>query len=62
MVKPIISGPYKTFRRLNTEETFLEFERSTITIPMKGRRSPNEPWMEEEIKLKAFMRLEIYPG
>jgi hypothetical protein len=61
MVKPIISGPYKTFRRLNTEETFLEFEESTITIPMKGRRSPNEPWMEEEIKLKAFMRLEIYP-
>lgn len=61
MVKPIISGPYKTFRRLNSEETFLEFEGSTITIPMKGRRSPSEPWMEEEIKLKAYMRLEIYP-
>jgi hypothetical protein len=28
---------------------------------MKARRSENEPWMEEEIKLKAFMRLEIFP-
>lgn len=61
MPKPIISGPYRTFRRLNPDESFLEFEGSTITIPMKGRRSPNDPWMEDEIKLKAFMRLEIFP-
>jgi hypothetical protein len=61
MVKPIISGPYRTFRRLNPEESFIEFEGSTITIPMKARASANDPWMEQEIKLKAFMRLEIYP-
>jgi hypothetical protein len=60
-MKPIISGPYRTFRRLNQEETFIEFEGSTITIPMKGRRSAGDPWLEDEIKLKAFMRLEIYP-
>jgi hypothetical protein len=57
--KPIIQGPYRTFRRLNEDETFLEFEGSTITIPMKGRRGPAEPWMEDEVKLKAFMRLEV---
>ncbi|MGJ0535588.1 hypothetical protein [Methylocystis sp.] len=61
MVKPIISGPYRTFRRLNQEESFLEFEGSTITIPMKARATPSGPWMSQEIKLKAFMRLEIYP-
>ena len=61
MVKSIISGPYRTFRRLNEEESFLEFEGSTITIPMKARASANDPWMNQEIKLKAFMRLEIYP-
>jgi hypothetical protein len=60
MVKPIISGPYRTFRRLHAHESFLEYEGSTITIPMRGRRSPQEPWMEDEISLKAFMRLEIY--
>lgn len=62
MVKPIISGPYRTFRRLHPHESFLEYEGSTITIPMRGRRSPQEPWMEDEISLKAFMRLEIYPS
>lgn len=61
MPTPIISGPYKTFRRLNPYESFVEYEGSTITIPMKGRRSAAEPWMEDEIKLKAFMRLELYP-
>lgn len=61
MVKPIISGPYRTFRPLNPEESFIEFEGSTITIPMKARTSAKDPWLEQEIKLKAFMRLEIYP-
>lgn len=61
MVKPIISGAQRTFRRLNPDESYLEFEGSTIMIPMRGRRSENEPWMEEELKLKAFMRLEIFP-
>lgn len=61
MVKPIIQGPYRTFRRLNDYESFLEFEGSTITIPMKARSGEKGPWMEDEIKLKAFMRLEIYP-
>ncbi|WP_192148046.1 hypothetical protein [Roseibium litorale] len=62
MVIPIVSGPYRTFRALTQDESFIEFEGSTITIPMKARRSPNEPWMEEIIKLRAFMRLEIYPA
>jgi hypothetical protein len=60
IVKPIQSGPYRTFRRLNADESFLEFEGSTITIPMRGRRSAADPWMEEDIKLKAFMRLEVF--
>ena len=38
MPKPMISGPYRTFRRLNPDQAFLEFEGSTITIPMRGRR------------------------
>lgn len=62
MTTPIVSGPYRTFRPLNQDESFIEFEGSTITIPMKARRSPNEPWMEEIVKLRAFMRLEIYPA
>lgn len=61
MTKPIVSGPYRTFRELNRNESYIEYEGSTITIPMKGRRSPGEPWMEETVKLEAFMRLEIYP-
>ncbi len=60
MPKPMISGPYRTFRRLNPDQTFLEFEGSTITIPMRGRRAADEPWMEDNIQLQAFMRLEIY--
>ncbi|HEX8534377.1 MAG TPA: hypothetical protein VF662_09430 [Allosphingosinicella sp.] len=39
MPKPIIQGPYRTFRRLNRNETFLEFEGSTITIDMPPNRS-----------------------
>lgn len=61
MPKPIIQGPYRTFRRLNQNETFLEFEGSTITIDLKARKGPNDPWMHEELKLRAFMRLEIFP-
>lgn len=61
MPRPMISGPYRTFRRLNLDQTFLEFEGSTITIPMRGRRSLKDPWMEDDIQLQAFMRLEIYP-
>ncbi|MEJ7806175.1 MAG: hypothetical protein WKG03_09690 [Telluria sp.] len=60
MSKPIISGPYRTFRRLNKYETYLEYEGSVITIPMKGRSVGGE-WLYDEIKLHAFMRLEIYP-
>lgn len=62
MTRPILSGPYRTFRSLLPYETFLEFEGSTITIPMRARRSPAEPWMEEEIKLNAYMRLEVFPA
>jgi hypothetical protein len=61
MPRPIIQGPYRTFRRLTRNETFLEFEGSTITIDLKARKAPNDPWMHEELKLRAFMRLEIFP-
>lgn len=61
MPRPIIQGPYRTFRRLSRNETFLEFEGSTITIDIKARKSPDDPWMEEELKLRAYMRLEIFP-
>ncbi len=61
MPRPIIQGPYRTFRRLTRNETYLEFEGSTITIDIKARRSPDDPWMEEELKLRAYMRLEIFP-
>lgn len=61
MVKPIVSGPYRTFRALSPGQTFIEFEGSTITIPMKGRRTPSDPWIEEAVQLKAFMRLEVFP-
>jgi len=61
MTRPIRSGPYRTFRPLQPQESYLEYEGSTITIPMRARKSPNDPWMMDEIKLKAFMRLEIYP-
>lgn len=60
MTKPITSGPYRTFRNLNEYESFLEYEASTITIPISCRE-PNGPWLSEDVKLKAFMRLEIYP-
>ena len=60
MPRPIIQGPYRTFRRLNQNETFLEFEGSTITIDLKARK-PGGAWMHEELKLRAFMRLEIFP-
>jgi hypothetical protein len=61
MTKPIISGPYRTFRRLNDYESFIEFEGSTITIPMRMREEKG-PWLTDEIKLKAFMRLEVFPS
>lgn len=60
MPKPIIQGPYRTFRRLNKNESYLEFEGSTITVDLKARK-PGGPWMHEELKLRAFMRLEIFP-
>ncbi|WP_202330986.1 hypothetical protein [Mesorhizobium sp. L-8-3] len=62
MTRPIISGPYRTFRALKEDETFIEYEGSTITIPMRGRQSPDSDWMEEEVKLRAFMRLEVFPA
>lgn len=62
MPRPITQGPYRTFRRLNQNESFLEFEGSTITVDLKARTSPNDPWMQEELKLRAFMRLEIFPA
>src|SRR5688500_5127087 len=71
MPVPIRSGPYKTFRPLLQHETFLEYEGSTITVPLNadivtdwdaaGRPEPIER-KTEEIKLHAFMRLEVYPA
>jgi hypothetical protein len=62
---PILSGPYKVFRPLNPGDTFLEYEGSTITIPLTATmKDPNGQvaWTRtEDIQLKAFMRLEVMP-
>jgi hypothetical protein len=62
---PIRSGPYKTFRPLIQEETFVEFEGSIITIPLTARLERSNGQIEEkteDIKLMAFMRLEVHPA
>lgn len=58
---PIVSGIYRTFHDLNPGESFLEYEGSTITIPLRVRL-PGGDWKEERLKLAAFMRLEVYPA
>lgn len=62
---PIISGPYKVFRPLNPGNTFLEYEGSTITIPITAKRLNQQgdvTWSKTEpIRLNAFMRLEVMP-
>lgn len=62
MTVPIRSGPYRTFHRLQPHESYLEFEGSTITIPLRARMTDNSPWMHDEVKLKAYMRLEVFPS
>lgn len=61
MPVPIISGPYKTFRPLLPGHSFVEYEGSTITIPLtvklKDGTSKTSP-----IQLEAFMRLEVFPA
>lgn len=59
---PILSGPYKTFRPLNAYESFVEYEGSTITIPIRARRRGDDAWRKEEVKLSAHMRLEVFPA
>lgn len=59
MPKAMIRGHYRTFRDLNPNETFVEYEGSTITIPIRAKLG--ERWLEERVKLKAFMRLEVFP-
>jgi hypothetical protein len=55
----MITGPYPTFRALRPEQTFMEFEGSTITIPLTGQKDGRE--YNEDIQLRAFMRLELDP-
>jgi len=57
----IINGPYRCFRDLNPDETFIEYEGSTITIPISVKL-PNGEWESERLKLEAFMRLEVFPA
>jgi hypothetical protein len=54
---PILSGPYRTFRDLNPDETYVEYEGSTITIPIRAQL-PGGKWEEERLKLRAYMRVE----
>ncbi len=58
---PMISGPYKTFRDLNPGETYIEYEGSTITIPIRAKLRGGAE-IEERLKLSAFMRLEVFPA
>lgn len=58
---PMVSGIWRTFRDLNPGESFLEYEGSTITIPIRAKL-PGGEWKEERLKLAAFMRLEVYPA
>ncbi len=62
MTIPIRSGPYKTFHSLKRHESYLEFEGSTITIPIRARPTDNSEWLTDEVVLKAFMRLEVFPA
>lgn len=65
MPKPIISGPYKTFRPLKQNETFIEFEGSVITIPLTAEVPDSAGALvrkTEDIALSAFMRLEVMPA
>lgn len=63
---PIQSGPCKTFRPLNPYETFIEYEGSTITIPLtvvrKDKNGVEVSSQTEPIVLRAFMRLEVLPA
>jgi hypothetical protein len=59
MPKTMISGHYRTFRDLNPGETYIEYEGSTITIPIRVKQG--DRWLEERLKLRAFMRLEVFP-
>jgi len=75
------ASPYRTFRALTRatpalddkgfprDETFIEFEGSTITIPMRTIELVEEDGVfvethrtDEILRLKAFMRLEVYPA
>ena len=58
---PIISGPYKNFRPLLPGQSFVEYEGSTITIPLTVKL-PRGELKTEPIQLHAFMRLEVFPA
>jgi len=59
MPLPMITGPYPTFRPLGPDKTYLEYEGSTITIPLTAKKDGRT--LSEEVQLRAFMRLELEP-
>ncbi len=61
MPNPIISGPYKTFRPVLCGHSFVEYEGSTITIPLTVKL-PRGELKTGPIQLHAFMRLEVFPA
>eukprot|EP00456_Euglypha_rotunda_P007281 TRINITY_DN1128_c0_g1_i2.p2 TRINITY_DN1128_c0_g1~~TRINITY_DN1128_c0_g1_i2.p2 ORF type:complete len:413 (+),score=42.35 TRINITY_DN1128_c0_g1_i2:5238-6476(+) len=58
---PIISGPYKTFRPILPGHSFVEYEGSTITIPLTVKLRDGVI-KTGPIQLEAFMRLEVFPA
>src|SRR5262245_44900813 len=61
MPRPIQSGIKRTFRDLNEGETYIEYEASTITVPLRATL-PGGRIAQERFKMAAFMRLELFPG
>ena len=61
MPVPIISGPYKTFRPVLSGHSFVEYEGSTITIPLTVKMKDGT-LKTTPIQLEAFMRLEVFPA
>jgi hypothetical protein len=52
--------PYRTFRDLDQGETFVEYEGSSIFLPIRAELDGRE--VSERIKLRAFMRAELWPA
>jgi hypothetical protein len=52
--------PFRTFRDLDPGETFVEYEGSSIFLPIRATVDGKQ--VEERVKLRAFMRAELWPA